>query len=234
MSPYAHRAILRSYVSSKVVMLLNKGPDDLGSYSGGTGFHLTLPSGKIAIITNRHVCELARNGYLWAHLDNSEEQVEVKEMSDDTDLCLVSPMKKVKGLSLARNLYEGEIIAAVGHPNLQPMTMTLGEVVGYQQVVFPLFTIMHEMDMYLCENANNRYLQPIETKIVNGQIVEEWACMAFYNTLITTINVQQGSSGSPVVDFFGNVVGVIFLMERSSTWGKAVPLKDLKAFVEKK
>ena len=41
-----------------------------------------------------------------------------------------------------------------------------------------------------------------------------------------------GNSGSPMVNMWGNVVGVVFAGNQRTNWGSAVPLKDVKELLK--
>jgi hypothetical protein len=47
----------------------------------------------------------------------------------------------------------------------------------------------------------------------------------------TNMVIQPGSSGSPIVNFWGNVVGVVFAGDRAM-WGSTVSQKDLVKFLK--
>jgi S1-C subfamily serine protease len=46
-----------------------------------------------------------------------------------------------------------------------------------------------------------------------------------------TANVQPGSSGSPVLDTRGRVVGIVYAIERATGLGLAIPMQTLKSLV---
>jgi hypothetical protein len=46
----------------------------------------------------------------------------------------------------------------------------------------------------------------------------------------TNILIRPGNSGSPVVDFWGNVVGIVFASDNYN-WGSVVSYRDLEKFL---
>jgi S1-C subfamily serine protease len=227
-APQVHKTALRSYVSSKVVKLTRTDT----SRAGGTGFHVKLPSGKTGIITNKHVCGLSKNGYMVAESEEFSSQVKILKISDETDLCLLQPLNGVEGLTLARSVAEGETIAAIGHPNLNPRTMTMGEAVAQSIIYMPLYNITNDMDQVMCQTVKNQSLYQIEYPQPDNTIGVTWICIASFNAILTTVTAHPGSSGSPIVNFFGNVVGVVFSVEVKSSWANAIIIKDIKKFIK--
>jgi serine protease Do len=102
----------------------------LGFGGGGTGFVVQAPSGKSFILTNRHVCEAdvlavaeERLGYSFL--------VEVVEISEKSDLCLIKAGPLSRGLALAEKMPEQmDPIHIVGYGLLMGKTYTNGHYVG--------------------------------------------------------------------------------------------------------
>lgn len=185
--PICHHKWLRDYVGKRVVKIT-----DQSGNSGGTGFYIKLPSGKTSILTNSHVCDLQKAGIIFISDDSSIRQPHnIIINSAYTDLCLVAG-DEVHGLSLAPNAPFGEIVYELGHPLLNALTMTQGELIGRSRV-------------------------KTGTHITNA-----------YDTNIISL---PGNSGSPVVDFYGRVVGVIFATDTEEYWGSTVSLEDINKFV---
>lgn len=49
--------------------------------------------------------------------------------------------------------------------------------------------------------------------------------------IMASIYVMPGASGSPLLDADGKLLGVVFLYEKESKWGFAVPLDEIKRFL---
>ena len=185
-APNMHQYYLRLITMNKVVKV------QVGRGSG-TGFHVELPSGKIAILTNYHVC---RNGvkdkkgkakykikvFRYSNKERAKT-VKVLKYSNRSDLCLLEPIEGASGLELASNTpFIGKIVYVTGHPLGGLFSIIRGEYLGQKLTLVPIF-------------LTPTFLFPFP-KMVSK-----------YNMLI-----YPGNSGSPIMDFFGNVVGV-------ATWG---------------
>jgi len=213
----------RNYADKRIVKLLSKNRN-----RGGTGVHIKLPSGKTAILTNSHVCEsLLKNDGIF--VEYSPERLLPKriiEISDDTDLCLVEPVEGIKGLKLASNAYNGELVSALGFPNLNPLTMVEGELVEKK----PILVLDHIIDV---DDPDDTCSLPKNKKDkINYWFTEVEACFTNIDAYWTTLVVRPGNSGSPVLNKWGNVVGLIFAGDQRTGWGAAIPLEQIKDFIK--
>jgi hypothetical protein len=122
------------------------------------------------------------------------------------------------GLSVAGSVGIGEQIGLVGHPQLMPLTLSRGELVGYASI----FVLV---DMAPCKpNAAPMY-QSVPTPF--GRV-----CVMQVEAGLTNVIALSGNSGSPMVNIFGNLVGVLFAASSDSNWGNIVPLKEVKEFLK--
>jgi len=220
--PEFHYDYVRNKVQKTTVLVTNE-----TKTRGGSGAHVIAPSGKVYIITNAHVCNLSKDANIFI-TDNFGRTIprRILEISNFTDLCLVESLPNYQGaLKLGSDVRSGQIIAAVGHPILMPTTMSRGEIIGVKEVdVFD-----HIMDVFdkndKCDLPKNRIIQ-IDTFF--GPIT---ACFVHVKANLTTSVVLPGSSGSPMVDFYGNLVGVIFAGNQAN-WGLAITLADINLFLK--
>jgi len=219
--PDIHYNFLRSKAQQGVVMITRK-----DGRSGGTGFHIKSPSGKVYILTNAHVCGLAENNVLYITDDfNRTIPRQVLETSDETDLCLVEPLPNYHGyLKVGSESSSGQIVWAVGHPALMPTTMTQGEVIGKQKIVL-LDHYMNDPEDGSCNLPKNRILK---LQRFFGEVI---VCAVEIEANLSTVLILPGSSGSPVVNFWGKVVGVIFAGTQND-WGIFITVKDINKFLE--
>lgn len=216
--PDIHSAYIRSYVGSKTVMI-KKGQ------SGGSGFFVKAPSGKTYILTNRHVCDLSKDGTLEVVLPNNNRQVtkNIIEVYADHDLCLVESEGSYRGLDLASYLFTGQTIAIMGHPKLHPLTLSKGEYIGDKVIQVLLgYNIPPE-------ECQGTVRQAGFIKQLFGNFT---MCIGeFYAGQITAYS-RGGSSGSPIINFFGNVVGVLFAGNGQDQFESyIVLLDDVKNFL---
>ena len=219
--PEVHYNYIRNSVGNKVVSITNAS----GS-SGGTGFHVNSPSGKTYILTNSHVCSHVQvNGLVLVHdAEGNSLPRRVLLDSDFTDLCVVEAMPGASGLSLGTAPNAGEIVAVVGHPELMPLTMTRGEIIGEQELLVMDHVIESEDDK--CDLPKNII------KEVNVFIFSFKACCVKINAYLSNVTILPGSSGSPVINFYGNIVGVAFAGDNDSNWGSFVTLPDIQKMLK--
>lgn len=218
------RQQLRNGVASSVATVY--GSMDKDDTWFGTGFHVTSPSGQVYIVTNRHVCERSKNGQVYVEAGSSKAWKKILYEDPEHDLCLVEKLYS-SGLHLAPSLSRGEKIAIVGHPSGYDITMTEGEAIGY----WPMS--INERITTPAQEANcKKWKDSTISTIKDSQGNDIKVCTAGSAALITTAQVKAGSSGSPVVNQSGKVVGVIYCIESDDNWGRAVPLKFLRELLQ--
>lgn len=222
--PRIHYDLLRAYAARKVVYVT-----DAQGQRGGTGFYVKAPSGKSYILTNAHVCALQQEGEVWISSDRKRlTKRRIIESSVNTDLCLIEPLTAEQGLTVSSYNYIGEILAAVGHPNLDNTTMTRGEVAYYDVIKVFDYIINNKKDEERCSMPKNR----IEKVMADFGLfmAEVKACLISIDSTATTIPIMPGSSGSPVINIWGHLSGVVFAINRSG-WAMLVSLTEIKTFL---
>lgn len=194
--------------------------------SGGTGFYVKTPSGKIVTMTNGHVCRLATDGIILSDDGRIKAPVKVIAQYEDNDLCIVAAPDKIKsGLSVAGSVREGEDVYVLGHPLLMPKTLVAGEVSGGV-----LAEILQGINMP-CEGKTYKKIIPDPNDFAALIFGVQWYCVRTTQATIVTANILPGNSGSPVLDVFGHVVGVAFAGQPGTSRGLIVPLDDVKNFL---
>lgn len=220
LSPSYNHYKIRNEAASSVVRITNEAGN-----SGGTGFHVKGPSGKVYILTNAHVCGLAEDGTIYVGYDYERPiPRKVIEVSGFTDLCLIEALPSYHGIiSMGSESDAGDKVAAVGHPNLMPTTMTEGEVIGFGEIQV-LDHVLNDLNDDSCNSEKNK---KITVKTIFGPID---ICVIAIKAGFSTTLILPGSSGSPVLNSWGNLTGVIFAGNQEG-WSFYVTLADVKKFL---
>jgi len=213
-----HDDFLRAYVGNNVIKLF-------GGKSGGTGFFIKTPKGKSVILTNRHVCETSLDkktmqaGYKEELL---KTRVKILKMSDKHDLCAIESFKKRKGLKLANNVSIEDTVFAIGHPYLENLILSKGIYVS--ENIIRLIVKINVRKNDKCDGK----LVPVPQNMFIFNM-----CVKKYNASRVFLYIRGGSSGSPLVNIFGRIVGVIFAGSRDDNLKNyAVPYRYVKEFLE--
>jgi S1-C subfamily serine protease len=217
-APEWHNRLIRKTVGQKVVQLY--GPNMRGS---GTGFFIETPSDKIHILTNRHVCEISKDGFLIVKYKGKFSNRKIIKMYEKHDLCLVDGIKDVGGLELGSAMTVGQIVGVIGHPYGGNLTLSKGEYVGDQ-----IISMIQGYDLKKEECRG----QVKKANFLMMMFGHRTYCLEKFFTNQVTLYTRPGSSGSPLIDFYGNVIGVLFAGNTNDNkQSYIVPLSDLEYFL---
>lgn len=183
---------------------------------GGTGFVVDIGNNKKVVATNHHVCTI-ENAYIRTEL---LEIYPVHILKEDpvNDLCLLSYNGKVAGLSVSpSDLNKGRPVYVVGHPALLDLTLSYGSIISKQ--IVPIMVGRVE-SAEQCGNGE---------KAIN--LLFYFVCIKEVDAVMTSAQIQPGSSGSPVVNDIGQVIGVIFAGDRYG-WGLFIDAKKLDLLIK--
>lgn len=220
-TPKLHRYYLRTHTGKEVVKIVN----EIGN-SGGTGVYINLPSGNKAILTNAHVCEVKNDKNIVWVKDSKNRAIPRKiiEISKISDLCLVEGLPNHRGLFLGSSVQLGQNISIIGHPRLWPKAMTSGEVFAKQFV--------QVLDHIIIDPVNDKCDLPKNRKIhEDGFFGPIDFCIEYIESLMTTAQILPGNSGSPVVNDYGQLVGLVYAGNELG-WAIIIQLKDIKEFIK--
>lgn len=217
-APQLRKQLLMSKVAGRVVKLV--GPDNMRS--GGTGFVVQAASGAEYTLTNAHVCRVTNNGIMYAttHMSDRYTALRIIEVSKETDLCLLEPVPNKGSLPLAGSLELGEELSVIGHPLLEALTLSQGDITSFEPVTV---VIGVEQTEEVCGGLGG---QTIVVPFFNIPV-----CLRSYDAARITARIFGGNSGSPVVNSYGNVVGVLFAGNDRTNFGYIIPLDAVKKFL---
>lgn len=189
-----------------------------GNQGSGTAFEVKAASGKVYTITNAHVCELADSNRELQVFDkkNSKRLIPVKiiEIDDVSDLCVLTGLPGYSGLSLGTKTVDGDGVIAFGYPKGEALNIAKGRVKA--EVEIEIMT-----SIGACTNSGT-------TKYLMGMIA---VCVSKFKTIATDVSIFPGNSGGPLVNKWGNVVGVVSAADNTTHWGFAVRLVDLETLI---
>ena len=200
---------------------------------GGTGFHVISPSGKTYILTNNHVCQLAdKNDEVVVKYGSEITKQKVLFRSKKTDLCLVHPLHK-SGISVANNVGLGQLVNLVGHPGLRPLSVSKGEIIGSTSIEL-VFGVNLKAGQCFGRTINVEDLNGMEKFLLKMSGIDT-LCIVNVKALQFNGISYPGNSGSPVVNDWGNLIGVLFAGNREAfTDSFLIPLDDVKEFLSDK
>lgn len=196
---------------------------------GATAFLVEAPSGKTYVLTNRHVCQNDSKSAAVGLLDSDGKRHPMKiiEMSKIYDLCLVEAPKGKSGIKVSKNISVGETIFYLGFPRGQDATITYGDVVGHDVVTITLGYIPYTISKKDCLSSKDTSVQPLEYQGLKFHV-----CYMTHKALVSTLFIYGGASGSPVLNKYHELVGVVYSAPQDGGWGWAMPLSAIKDFLK--
>jgi S1-C subfamily serine protease len=189
---------------------------------GGTGFAVRGASGTSYIVTNAHVCDHTRdvngNVEVWPTIKHPGQSRKLRVLEirwGKTDLCVIEGFSTLEPLELGSEFNTEELLYAVGHPKMEPLTVTSGIARSRELIQIPYDTL--------------------DSDAVNGTVIPmgfmSELCIREVDGWDSTIITYPGNSGSPVVNQWGEVKGVIFASYNETKHGMFVTLEALVALL---
>jgi hypothetical protein len=204
------------YLKNRVVKLL-------GDHGQCTGEQVKAPSGKMYILTAGHCKGLQEAGFILA-VDEAGKTYKVKVIDEDpnADLLLLEGIPGLSGLSVARNILRSEHVRTYTHGGGMDTYRTDGDVIGtYEQdgMLAPILTEEQRLECILFP----------KNKVYHYQYGT--ACILHTPFTVTTAMIIPGSSGGPVVNVFGQLIGVVSATDGHMS--SLVTLSDIHTFLAK-
>lgn len=196
---------------------------------GGTGFAVKAPSNKIYTLTNAHICRISDNGELDYTVDNIRyARLSILEVSLTADLCILTSVPNADGIKLADETSAFENVYIFGHPHLDELTFSSGKMLNKAEISLVADFNMNKEE---CEKINGvlNELNPL-AKMFLGL---DTACVVSYTANRTNAIVFPGNSGSPVLNFYSEVIGVVFASNDDTHFSYLVTLEDVQKFLSR-
>lgn len=221
-----HEDLLISYVGEKSIKIVSPSNHN----TGGTGFSVKGNTGRVYTLTNGHVCEVAENSTVHASIPDSERfySLRVLDVSEETDLCLLEGMPGASGLNLGDENAVADEVMIIGHPALLPTSLARGRILSFERIKLVYKTNLPENK---CKGKTYEWVSTEDTLL---DVLFGINSLCFRNIESALMNAQvfPGNSGSPVVNFWGRVIGVVFAGDTRTNYGYMVPIKDVIKFME--
>lgn len=197
--------------------------------SGATGFIVQGKSGKTYVMTNNHVCGLEEQGTILGTYQGYEYPLQVLKRYEMNDLCVMSaPSPAKKGFKIAKSYELGETAYAIGHPQLEPLSISVGEL---SDTILVKIVMKVNADKKDCTGPTYEYNTEDIPSVARFMGVES-LCIRKLIANTSSIVIEPGNSGSPIINIWGSVIGVVFAANDHGTRSYVVPLTDLKSFLE--
>ena len=187
----------------------------------GSGSIVEGRSGHRFLLTNAHVCNCARvRGEVYGTFEGGE-LVKAKVVKQDwsADLCAARVEDSRTALKLAPRLLPLTSVHTRGYPGgrLTESNGRVGNSTDWD-------TTMDISELGECPAGSSK------ERGMNGNVV---ACTLHFRSTLTTLYARPGSSGSPVVNDDGELVGVLSSWHPDNFFdGGIVPYNDTRKFVD--
>lgn len=182
-------------------------------------------SGEKYLITNAHVCGLSPNGKIMAEIPLGESTItmpaSIMAVSLLHDLCAVRLAGNfMTPLTMAKDYAIADKVFAIGFPTLPILSVAEGHITGMFR-----FQMRTQLPVAMCIGPNREIVIDME----NLPAAPE--CIMSGDFISTTIPMDQGGSGSPMVNTNLEVVGVVAACMGQHVAG-VIPLEYLQEFLD--
>lgn len=216
---------MRDRVAQESIYAATAKITNLAGNSGGSGTVIDSSPLVSHVLSNNHVCEVAREGGIVStqggHYKGSVHSV---QKSPSHDLCLLTVMTDLHAQTLLADAPPAllEDATVYGHPHLLPIVITKGH---FSEKLI----IQVQTGFEACTEADATDPQTGIICAVMGAI----PVVKNYETILVTPTIMAGSSGSGVYDSNNHLAAVIFAGSGDLSYGFAVPYEYINNFLTK-
>lgn len=192
-----------------------------------SGEQIKAPSGENYILTAAHCRALEKDGSILAQ-DDSGRQLPRRILAVDSksDLMILEGMPGQDGLDIAKHSSAQQHVRTFTHGRRFPTYKTEGTLISDAPIEFVVgMADTPESEAACLAGGPNR----VET--FNSFFGEVKVCVFSAQETATTAKIVPGSSGGPVVDDHGDLVGVVSAGDGDGAFGYLVRLSDIQEFV---
>lgn len=171
-----------------------------------SGFSIAVNDNKSYVLTNKHVCEMQRAAEYKLLLSTGEVMSASFIRSDSfADICLLEANGVIPSLTLAeRDATQGDRIITIGAPDSAFPIVVDGVISGY-----------YDMNM---QNA----------------LDDDGPFEVHFRAQVMSAPIYHGSSGSPVINVYGSVVGIVFAVRNDKEHiAFMVPVNEILRFLDR-
>lgn len=183
-----------------------------------TGEQVRAPSGKNYLLTAAHCLESKPHDGSFTVITEDGKTLQRKIIAEDprSDLLLLEGLPSTEGLTLGYPLVRGDRVYTLTHGNDMDLYETSGAYVQIAAIPIPVRPIESPEQAATCA-ALPKYI-----------VADDLCVLTTYGNIVTA-TVIPGSSGGPVFNSKGGLVGVV--TGGNSTFSLLVTLEDIKAFL---
>lgn len=188
-----------------------------------TGVEVVAPSGKVYTLTAGHCTALVREGSMIAKTeDGAVSHIQVVAEDPTSDLLLLEAVASPRPLDVAGKISRFQHLRLFSHGNGYKTWESDGHVIDETPIAAPIFSIKDQRDWIHCLS---------EPKYSPSGDLLNVECVLTPEEVATSITATPGSSGGPVVNDRGDLVGICSAISPPFTF--QVKLTDITKFLAK-